>query len=68
MSTPDLSTAKWFKSSRSGNNGDCVEMAHGDTWAALRDSKNPDGPALVFDRKAVTAFLEGVKRGEFDPR
>jgi hypothetical protein len=58
---------EWVKSSFSGNNGDCVEVAALPEGArALRDSKNPDGPALVFPAAEFTAFLSGVAAGEFN--
>lgn len=66
MFTPDLSRAQWRKSSRSTGAGNCVEMAAGTTWAALRDSKDPDGPALVCGAEGFTAFLAAAKRGAFD--
>lgn len=66
MFAPDLAGAQWTKSSFSGNGASCVEIAHGTTWVAMRDSKDPDGPALVLDRAAMTSFLQGVRSGEFD--
>lgn len=63
----DLSGAQWFKSSRSGGNQDCVEVAHlGEGFVGLRDSKNPTGPALVFTPGEWDAFLAGTKGGGFD--
>jgi hypothetical protein len=59
----DLTGATWRKSTRSGGNGgDCVEVA--DNLAgvvAVRDSKDPDGPVLTFDRDAWRDFVEGLK-------
>ncbi|WP_018686639.1 DUF397 domain-containing protein [Actinokineospora enzanensis] len=53
---------RWRKSSRSaGNNGNCVELAH--TMDAVRDSKNPTGPALGTVR--VDALVAAVKNGSF---
>lgn len=40
-------TGAWRKSSYSGNEGACVELAHTATSGAVRDSKNPDGGRLV---------------------
>ncbi len=64
----DLSTAVWRKSSRSsGNGGQCVEVAANLPGViAVRDSKNPDGPKLLFTPAEWQAFIGGVKDGEFD--
>lgn len=57
----------WFKSSRSSGNGQCVMSARlPDGGMAVKDSKNPDGAALLFTRGEWQAFIEGVKLGEFD--
>ncbi|KAK1182080.1 DUF397 domain-containing protein [Streptomyces sp. NBS 14/10] len=66
-STPDLSTAVWRKSSYSNTQGgDCVEVADGIPGIVpLRDSKSPEGPALVFESATWTSFVQAVKRGEF---
>ncbi|AEN12059.1 MULTISPECIES: DUF397 domain-containing protein [unclassified Streptomyces] len=57
---------EWVKSSYSGNNGNCIEVAtlH-DGGRALRDSKYPDGPALAFTAAEFNAFVLGVMGGEF---
>ncbi|BCK58899.1 DUF397 domain-containing protein [Nocardia wallacei] len=63
----DLSRAKWFKSSRSGSQKDCVEVAHLDGgMVGMRDSKDRGGPALVFHPAEWDAFTAGVQAGEFD--
>ena len=64
----DLSSAIWRKSSRSGGNGgNCVEVAANlPGVVAVRDSKNPDGPALLFTPGEWQAFLAGVHAGEFE--
>jgi hypothetical protein len=63
----DLSQAVWFKSTRSSGNCDnCVEVAFVGDAIAVRDSKDPDGPALVYTRDEWDAFVGGVKDGEFD--
>lgn len=56
--------AAWRKSSLSGtqNHTNCVEVAPLDRQVALRDSKDPDGPALTFPRDEWTAFIAGVRR------
>ncbi len=64
----DLNSAPWRKSSYSGDNGgDCIETAPGFIPGAVpvRDSKDPQGPALVFGVDAFSAFVEAVKAGEF---
>lgn len=65
--TPDLSTAPWRKSSYSnGNGGECVEIADGvPGLMPVRDSKDPEGPALLFPVGAWSAFIAGVKAGDF---
>ena len=58
----DLTGAAWRKSSRSsGNGGDCVEVADNlPGVVGVRDSKDPDGPALVFASTAWRAFVGRV--------
>ncbi|MBA8822911.1 hypothetical protein FHX42_000240 [Saccharopolyspora lacisalsi] len=62
-----LDEAAWRKSRRSGAIGNCVEVAPLDGGEiAMRNSRHPNGPALVYTRAEVEAFLSGVKDGEFD--
>jgi hypothetical protein len=49
-------SASWRKSSRSGDEGACVEMAPVAPGVAVRDSKDPEGPVLLFSPAAWTAF------------
>ncbi|MFB7862283.1 DUF397 domain-containing protein [Streptomyces sp. NPDC056069] len=60
---PDLTGARWRKSSYSGTNGgDCVEVAEG--WAGavpVRDSKQPLGPVLIVTAGAWRAFVDGLR-------
>jgi hypothetical protein len=55
----------WRKSSRSQFNN-CVEVCFVGDDVPLRNSRDPDGPVLVFTAPEWDAFVEGVKRGEFD--
>lgn len=57
----DLSRAVWRKSRRSGSGNNCVEIARASGVIAVRDSKNPDGPPLMFDRATMEAFVAAVK-------
>lgn len=51
------------------NNATCVEIAAlPDGGAAIRDSKNPDGPVLRFGDDEWAVFLSAVKAGRFDAR
>ncbi|MET8543063.1 DUF397 domain-containing protein [Kitasatospora sp. NPDC004799] len=61
----DLSGASWAKSSYSNNGGDCVEVAAGvPGLTPVRDSKDPNGPVLVFPSKAWKTFVTAVRSGE----
>ncbi|MDT0305803.1 DUF397 domain-containing protein [Streptomyces sp. DSM 44917] len=55
----------WFKSSYSGNGQDCVEVADlthtPHRRIAIRDSKNPTGPALLLTPAHFAAFIAGVR-------
>jgi hypothetical protein len=63
----DLGRAVWRKSNRSSASGDCVEVARNlPGVVAVRDSKNPNGAALLFTHTEWAAFVGGVKDGEFD--
>ncbi|WP_213454683.1 DUF397 domain-containing protein [Rhizomonospora bruguierae] len=63
-----MDSVKWFKSSRSGNNGACVEVAHlGKDAVGVRDTKaRGQGPNLTFTRAEWDAFIDGAKLGKFD--
>lgn len=62
-----ISSAVWRKSSASNPCGNCVEVAGlpgGEV--AVRNSRHPSGPALVYTRAEIAAFIVGAKNGEFD--
>jgi hypothetical protein len=58
---PDLSRAAWRTSTHSGNGGDCIEVAAAPGTVAVRDSKDPHGPALAFTSGRWQAFTSAVK-------
>ncbi|GAA0818922.1 DUF397 domain-containing protein [Streptosporangium amethystogenes subsp. fukuiense] len=65
MISPDLSAADFRKSSLSGGNNDCIEVATNLAGiVAVRDSKNPSGPVLAFSPAAWGNFLTGIRNGE----
>jgi hypothetical protein len=62
----DLRRAEWRTSTFSGGNGSCVEVASNlPGIIAVRDSKDRQGPALVFTPDEWTAFLAGIRANEF---
>lgn len=67
MTAGHLPDAAWRKSAYSGSVGNCVELASLlDGEIAVRNSRYPDGPALIYTRDEIAAFLSGAKDGEFD--
>jgi hypothetical protein len=58
----------WQKSRRSNPSGNCVEMAAlpGNTGIAVRNSRHPDGPALIYTMEEIAAFILGARDGDFD--
>ncbi|GAA4027068.1 DUF397 domain-containing protein [Streptomyces plumbiresistens] len=57
----------WVRSRRSAMEGNCVEMAALPGGAvAVRNSRDPEGPALIYTRAEIVAFLAGARDGEFD--
>ncbi|MFF5205675.1 DUF397 domain-containing protein [Streptosporangium sp. NPDC000396] len=67
MSAALLAGALWRKSHFSNPSGNCVELAAlpGDR-IAIRNSRDPEGPALIYTRREIDIFVRGVKGGDFD--
>jgi hypothetical protein len=67
MPAGQLPSARWRKSSASNPSGSCVEIAQLPGGAvAIRNSRDADGPALIYPRAEMAAFLRAIKNGEFD--
>ncbi|WP_406420551.1 DUF397 domain-containing protein [Streptomyces sp. NBC_00873] len=67
MTATELRGVVWQKSRHSNSQGSCVEFAKlPDGGVAMRNSRDPDGPALVYTPAEIEALLLGVKDGEFD--
>ena len=67
-STSGLASLRWLKSRRSNPSGNCVEVAElpDGTGVAVRNSRDPEGPALIYTSAEITAFILGAKDGDFD--
>lgn len=64
MSAVDFPSVFWRKSSHSDSEGGaCVEVAAFPAAVAVRDSKDPEGPRLVFGRAAFSVFARGLRDG-----
>ena len=67
MAIPYLSATHWRISSFSGNNGTCVEVtALPGGRIAVRNSTHPDDGVILFTRSEMSAWVKGIKAGEFD--
>lgn len=67
MPAGELPDVSWHKSRRSNPSGNCVEMAKLPTGQiAVRNSRYPQGPVLVYTRDEIAALLLGARDGDFD--
>jgi len=67
MPAGELGDVRWLKSQHSNPNGECVELAALPSGEiAMRNSRFPVGPVLLYTQAEITAFLAGAKDGEFD--
>lgn len=66
VSASEIDAVTWRKSSYSNPSGNCVEAAELPAGGvAVRNSRHPDGPALVFTRAEWDAFVRGARDGDF---
>jgi hypothetical protein len=67
ISAAELDGAVWRKSQRSNSQGACVELARLDAaTVAMRNSRDPQGTALIYPADAVRAMVGALRSGEFD--
>ncbi len=67
MPARELGSEGWHKPWSGGNGGNCLEaMKLDDGRVAVRQSSDPDGPALIYTDGEIRAFIQGAKAGEAD--
>jgi hypothetical protein len=68
MPAGQLPAIGWQKSGRSNPSGNCVELTKLKDSAdiAVRNSRDPEGPALIYTPDEIAAFIQGVRDGDFD--
>jgi hypothetical protein len=67
---PEGQDAARFKASSYSGGGNCVEvdLRRPDGLVAIRHSRWPDAPLMLFNRDEWAAFVRGVQNHEFDPQ
>jgi len=67
ISAAQLHGTRWQKSRSSTTQGNCVELAAlPDGQVAVRNSRDPQGPALIYTRAEIAALVQGARDGDFD--
>ncbi|AEH07769.1 MULTISPECIES: DUF397 domain-containing protein [Protofrankia] len=67
ISTTALPAVAWKKSRRSNSQGNCVELARlSSEIIAVRNSRDPNGPALIYTQAEIEALILGARDGDFD--
>lgn len=67
VTNEDLDRAAWRKATRSGDNGNCLEVAPlSGGRVGIRDTEAPDQAPYIVSASVWAAFLDGAKKGEFD--
>jgi hypothetical protein len=67
MPATQLGHVAWHKSRRSNPSGNCVEIARlADGHFAVRNSRDPEGPALIYTKDEIAALIVGARNGDFD--
>ncbi|MET9104980.1 DUF397 domain-containing protein [Streptomyces zhihengii] len=61
----ELTGARWVKATASDALNECIELAKVGENIAMRNSRDPQGPALIFTKGELSAFLDGAVKGEF---
>ncbi|MEU8522424.1 DUF397 domain-containing protein [Streptomyces sp. NPDC048577] len=62
----ELAGARWVKAKASDALNECIELAAVGENIAMRNSRDPKGPALIFTKGELSAFLNGAAKGEFN--